>query len=80
LNKKPNIVFLTTSSLATNPRLVKEFEFLKERYKCVVMSFEHDDWSLEPSKENIKRNPQIEFLTINRHKYLNQTIILKFML
>ena len=78
MNFNQHLLFLTTSSLATNPRLVKEFEFLKERYKCVVMSFEHDDWSLKPSKEIIKRNPQIEFLTINRHKNLYQTIISKF--
>jgi hypothetical protein len=71
------ILFITTSSLATNPRLVKEFEFLKAHYECTVISFEHTDWSLEPSNAIIKRNLEIEFITINRHKSLIQTLLSK---
>jgi hypothetical protein len=70
----PKLLFLTTSSLATNPRLVKEFEFLKAHYKCVVISFVNNDWSLAPSNVIIKRNPEVEFITINRHKSLIQTL------
>ena len=71
------LFFLTTSSLATNPRLVKEFEFLKTYYECTVISFEHNDWSLEPSNQIIKRNPEVEFITINRHKNVIQTLVSK---
>lgn len=73
----PSILFITTSSLATNPRLVKEFEFLKATHKCYVLSFEHKDWSLKPSQEIIGRNRDIEFITINRHKQLMQTLLSK---
>lgn len=78
MHSRQHIVFITTSSLATNPRLVKEFEFLKEHYSCSVISFEHNDWSLEPSNEIIKRNPQIKFITIDRHENLVQTLVSKF--
>ena len=77
LINKPNLLFLTTSSLATNPRLVKEFELLKDYYRCVVVCYEHQDWSLAPSNEIIKRNADIEFVCINRRQNLKQTLLSK---
>jgi len=71
------LLFITTSSLATNPRLVKEFEFLKETFKCTVICFEHDDWSLEPSKKIQGRNAEVDFISVNRHKEFYTTLISK---
>ncbi len=72
-----SILFITTSSLAANPRLVKEFEALKENNNCVVLSFKHDDWSLELSEAIKKRNPKVEFFEIDRKKDVFQTIASK---
>ncbi|MEO6348088.1 MAG: hypothetical protein ABIO60_09300 [Aquaticitalea sp.] len=72
-----SILFITTSSLATNPRLVKEFEFLKKKFHCIVFCFEHDDWSKPISKSIMDRNKQVEFVVINRHQQIIATLVSK---
>ena len=72
-----NFLFITTSSLASNPRLVKEFEALKKEFSCQVLCFKHEDWSLEGSEGIKKRNPEVQFFEIDRKKEAFQTIICK---
>ncbi|TXD81367.1 glycosyltransferase family 4 protein [Subsaximicrobium wynnwilliamsii] len=50
---------------------------MKEHYKCTVVCFEHEDWSLEPSNAIKNRNPDVEFISIDRHKSLLQTLFAK---
>ncbi|RXJ46044.1 glycosyltransferase family protein [Gelidibacter gilvus] len=68
------ILFITTSSLASNPRLVKEFEALKSDYDCHVLCFKHHDWSSELSEAIITRNPDVQFIEIDRKKAVFQTL------
>jgi len=73
------LLFITTSSLAANPRLVKEFETLKEHYHCFVICFKHKDWSLEPSEGIKQRNRDVNFIEIDRHSSIYQTLVSKFL-
>lgn len=73
------LLFITTSSLAANPRLVKEFETLKEHYHCFVICFKHKDWSLEPSEGIKQRNRDVNFVEIDRHSSIYQTLVSKFL-
>ncbi len=51
-----NILFLTTSSLATNPRLVKNYIYYKSKgYNCKVIAFVYGDWSDKLSDDIIKK-------------------------
>jgi hypothetical protein len=72
------ILFMSTSTLAGNPRLVKEFEALKFDYKCFVICFQHLDWSEELSNEIKNRNPEVTFTLINRKESLLSTLFSKF--
>lgn len=71
------LLFITTSSLAANPRLVKEFEALKANYECHVISFLQADWSRSLSLQSIERNPEVTFYFIDRKEKLWDTIISK---
>ncbi|BAO76195.1 hypothetical protein [Winogradskyella sp. PG-2] len=72
-----NLLFITTSSLAANPRLVKEFASLKAYYRCYVICFRHEDWSLHLS-DNIKAlHTDVQFIEIDRKKTLLKTILAK---
>lgn len=72
-----NLLFITTSSLAANPRLVKEFETLKHGYVCFVLCFKHQDWSLTLSEEIKLKNPEVHFIEIDRHVHVFQTLLFK---
>ena len=71
------LLFITTSSLATNPRLVKEFEALKQSYQCTIFCFKHFDWSLELSNQIVARNPEVKFIEIDRKKHVLETVVSK---
>jgi glycosyltransferase involved in cell wall biosynthesis len=71
------LLFITISSLATNPRLVKEFEVLKHDFQCTVICFEHTDWSEELSRQIIERNPEVTFHRINRKENILITSVSK---
>lgn len=73
----PKLLFITTSSLATNPRLVKEFEALKKNYQCSVISFKHEDWSASLSEAIITRNPEVTFHQIDRKQTVFDTLVSK---
>ncbi|MEZ4801898.1 MAG: hypothetical protein R2797_03935 [Gelidibacter sp.] len=72
-----NLLFITTSSLASNPRLVKEFETLKNDFICFVLCFRHHDWSLELSEAIKKRNPEVHFIEIDRRVEVFKTLVSK---
>lgn len=71
------LLFITTSSLAANPRLVKEFETLKNDFECFVLCFKHQDWSMELSEAIKIRNQEVHFIEIDRHVAVFQTILCK---
>ena len=77
MSKRHQVLFITTSSLAANPRLVKEFEVLKTDYTCHVLCFKHHDWSLELSEAIKNRNPEVHFIEIDRKKEVFQTLFCK---
>lgn len=68
------LLFITTSSLAANPRLVKEFETLKNTHDCTVVCFKHEDWSFKLSQKIKKRNPEICFIEIDRKLRFFETV------
>ncbi|MDT0685254.1 hypothetical protein [Autumnicola psychrophila] len=72
-----HLLFITTSSLAANPRLVKEFEALKHKFTCHVLCFKHHDWSLELSKAIKAENPEVHFVEIDRKKEAFKTVFFK---
>lgn len=74
-----NLLFITTSSLAANPRLVKEFETLKTNYRCYVVHFIHHDWSFQLSEHIISRNQEVHFISIDRKKLYFQTFFCQLM-
>lgn len=69
-----HILFLTTASLAANPRLVKEFEYLKKHFNCSVVCFTHEDWSAPLSQKIVAANPSVNFVQIDRKKELYATL------
>ena len=71
------LLFITTSSLAANPRLVKEFEVLKKSFECTVLCFKHFDWSLKLSDEIVERNPEVHFIEIDRKGEIIKTVFSK---
>jgi hypothetical protein len=68
------LLFITTSSLASNPRLVKEFECLKAHYSCTVLCFKHHDWSLALSEAIKARNEDVRFIEIDRQQRVFETL------
>jgi len=74
-----SILFITTASLAANPRLVKELSFLKSFFSCSVLCFEHDDWSAALSKQIILEHPEVTFNTIDRKKEWVFTLLSKLL-
>ncbi|MBJ7879159.1 hypothetical protein [Gelidibacter salicanalis] len=76
--KQTQLLFITTSSLASNPRLVKEFEALKHDFSCHVLCFKHQDWSLELSETIKSNNPEVKFIEIDRKTAFIETIFCKF--
>lgn len=79
MKNKPTLVFVTTLSLANNPRLVKEFETLQYSYTCIVISFQHHDWSTALTQTIIQRNPEVKFIQIDRKTQVFTTLISKLM-
>lgn len=61
-------LFITSSTLAANPRFVKVFESFKDKHDCSVVFFEQDDWG-KPISEKIKnRNKNLTLYPIPYHK------------
>lgn len=77
MKSKQALLFITTASLAANPRLVKEFAFLKQQHSCTVLCFEHQDWSAELSQKIRDAHPEVDFITIDRKKKVVATLMAK---
>ena len=71
------LLFITTSTLAANPRLVKAFETLKDNYHCEVICFFQQDWSKQLSLQIEERNPNVTFYKINRKEAIFSTLLSK---
>lgn len=74
-----SLLFITTSSLASNPRLVKEFECLKEGHTCYVVCFIHHDWSLALCEAIKARNKDVYFIEIDRRVSVFETALSKLL-
>lgn len=69
------ILFITTSSLASNPRLCKELSTLSKHYECHVISYYHADWSYELTKKIESSFPKVKFYTLDyRYKNFKQIL------
>ncbi|MEH6535210.1 MAG: hypothetical protein V7719_02370 [Psychroserpens sp.] len=79
MSNRPSLLFITTSSLASNPRLVKEFECLKEGYSCYVICFKHHDWSLSLSEAIKAKNKEVHFIEIDRRQSVFETVMSKLL-
>jgi glycosyltransferase involved in cell wall biosynthesis len=79
MSDRTRLLFITTSSLASNPRLVKEFECLKAHYSCTVLCFKHHDWSLALSEAIKARNEDVRFIEIDRQQSVLETIKAKML-
>ncbi len=66
----PHITFVTTSNLATNPRLVKEVDLaLSLSYKICIVAFRFDNWSLSINEEIKSRwRPAVEIVEISAER------------
>jgi glycosyltransferase involved in cell wall biosynthesis len=66
--KIKNLLFITTSSLATNPRLVKNYIYFKSKgYNCKVIAFVYGDWSDKLSDDIIKKYEiDIQLIPVSR--------------
>lgn len=71
------LLFITTSSLSSNPRLLKEVLLFKELYECHVMCFHHKDWTDKLDEDFIDENRDISFHRISRSQNWFQTILSK---
>lgn len=80
-----HFLFISSSTLAANPRFVKAFEACKDEHTCTVVCFTHQDWGEELSKAIVNRNSKVNFLFISYHpnfiikvwaKLLHKTAIL----
>ncbi|MER2998315.1 hypothetical protein [Pontibacter populi] len=63
-----SILFITSNSLATNPRLVKEIDLARHRYKCTVVSFQLNSWSDKIDDEIALKYPEVSFLFVSGGK------------
>ena len=72
LNAETRFLFVTTSSLATNPRLVKELKKASEMATCHVVYFNSSDWSqtFNTEIENQVQDVLFHRININRFNFL----------
>jgi hypothetical protein len=49
--ERKNILFVTTSNLTTNPRLLKELNYLSAFHECTFVGFHYNNWSASLEKE-----------------------------
>ncbi|MCC5929258.1 MAG: hypothetical protein JJU28_08445 [Cyclobacteriaceae bacterium] len=66
-----NIIFLTTANLSTNPRLLKEVIFLKEKnLQCRIIAFYQGNWSDKIDQEILEKHPlRIKYLSATRKPF-----------
>ena len=57
MNKTKNILFITSSTLATNPRLVKNYIYFSSKgHTCRIIAFKYGNWTDDLSQEIIEKH------------------------
>lgn len=69
LNAEKKFLFVTTSSFATNPRLVKELKKASELVTCHVVYFNSSDWSKTFNTEIQNQLQSVLFHSININRF-----------
>jgi glycosyltransferase involved in cell wall biosynthesis len=69
---KMRLLFVTTSNLTTNPRLLKELKYFSEDYQCSYLGFKLGNWSdkIEPEHQKTLKIVQFHYLSATRNPYL----------
>lgn len=62
------ILFITTSSLSTNPRLIKEMRSLQNVAEMTCLSFKIGGWSDKVDKQIIQSFPKVQFLQLSARR------------
>jgi hypothetical protein len=75
----PNLLFLTTTNLSTNPRLLKELKLANENgYDCTFVGFKLGNWSDKTENEHLKslKNVRTYYLSagISTHSGISTTL------
>lgn len=65
MNKKIKLLFITTSSLSTNPRLLKELCLVANKEKVKVIAFSIGGWTVNEDKTIIKNLNGVNFQLIS---------------
>jgi glycosyltransferase involved in cell wall biosynthesis len=63
-----SILFITTNSLATNPRLVKELELARQYFRCTVIYFNFSNWCNSFDAGIHKSFPDVLFKVLSASK------------
>jgi hypothetical protein len=63
-----NIILLSSNSLATNPRLVKELVLARKSYHCTVVYFDLSNWSSSIDSDIRASFPDVEFKALPASK------------
>lgn len=68
MTKKIKLLFITTSSLSTNPRLVKELRLVTKIEKVKVIAFNIGGWTVDEDKRIIKKlnNVNVKLISATR--------------
>lgn len=59
------VLFLTTSNLPTNPRLLKELDLMTKESEITVILFKLGNWSDAINQSKIKDRPHVNFIEID---------------
>jgi hypothetical protein len=67
--KVKKLLFLTTTNLSTNPRLLKELKLADEKgYKCTFIGFKLGNWSDNTEQEHVKSLAKVKFIYLSATK------------
>lgn len=60
-----SVLFLTTSNLATNPRLLKEVDLTRSKCRVTVMLFKLGNWSDAVNQKLMAQRPDVNFMVLD---------------
>ncbi|MBS2098539.1 glycosyltransferase family protein [Carboxylicivirga linearis] len=63
--KKKNLLFLTTSNLPTNPRLLKEVDLALKEHIVSVVLFNLGNWSEALNQKEMNKRPSVNFIQLS---------------
>ncbi|NJO88494.1 MAG: hypothetical protein HC831_05655 [Chloroflexia bacterium] len=82
----PKLLFVTTTNLSTNPRLLKELKLASENgYECTFIGFKLGNWSDKTEQEHSKSFDKVKSIYLSAHKesfidWIVATLVWKFSL